>query len=177
MAQCLFQKPKQYLHLNLVSTAYTSVFWSSCTLLPRGCMCMHRCKWIEFWTHNDKPHPSQQVNSNCIVRTKSLLELTRVMVMFLFRLNVDTIRLSKWVWQRTVYLTFVACSAWSMSKRCFAPRRSEYISLTAMLEHMTLLFWPILSIQRVHLLCPPGNNTEYIRKMIISKKKKINLVV
>ena len=33
---------------------------------------MHRCKWIEPPTRNDRPHSSQQANSRCIVQTKSL---------------------------------------------------------------------------------------------------------
>ena len=59
MAQCCLQKPKQYLHPNLVSsTAYTSVFWSSLTLLPRSCMCMCRCNFKPITighTHHSRP--------------------------------------------------------------------------------------------------------------------------
>ena len=64
MAQYSLQKPKQYLHLNFVSsTAYTSVFWHCCLV---SCMRMRKCKRIEFWTCNDRPHPSPQANSSCI---------------------------------------------------------------------------------------------------------------
>ena len=36
-----------------------------------------------------------------------------------------------------------------------------------MFVHTALLFWPILSVHRAHLLCPPGNDMDYIRKMIV----------
>ena len=41
---------------------------ASLTLLPRSCM--HRCKWIELQTRDNRPYPSQLANSSCIVRTK-----------------------------------------------------------------------------------------------------------
>ena len=148
MTQCSLQKPEQYLHLNLVS-----------------CMRMRKCKWIELWTPNDGPHPSQQANSSCIVRIKSL----RVMVIFSLHSNINTIGLLKQVWQslRTGYLTshFARRSVACLARPALSASRSECISMTTIFVHTALLFWPILSIQRAYLLCPTGNDMDYtIRK-------------
>ena len=78
----LLQKPKQYLYLNFVSTAYTSVFWQI------SYMCIHKYKWIELRACNDTSHPSQRANSSCI-------ESLRAMATFERSENVDAIGLSK----------------------------------------------------------------------------------
>ena len=60
-------------------------------------------------------------------------------------------------------------SVWARSAKHPVPRAAQCISMTTMFVHMALPFWPILSIQRLHLLCPPPNDTDYIRKMIVWK--------
>ena len=144
------------LHRNLSSISTSTLYhqlptlrcseappWRCCLV---SCMHTHRHKWIELWTRNDRPHPSQQANSSCIVQTKSL----HAIAMFLLRLIVDSTGLSKQVWQATGYLTFhfvrglVFCLTWPVSMTCFTPWCSEYISTTmTAFVHTDLLFWLI----------------------------------
>ena len=64
--------------------------WDGCgnPLCLVSCMRMHKFKWIELQTRNDRPHLSQQANS-------SWNESLRAMATFVL---VDIIRLLKQVW-------------------------------------------------------------------------------
>ena len=53
-----------------------------------------------------------------------------------------------------------ACSCAASRSSCIS------ISMTTMFMRTALLFWSIKNVQKVHLLCPPGNDT---RKMIVWK--------
>ena len=156
MVQCSLQKPKQYLHLKVVSsTAYILVFWSSFLMLPpRSCMHMCRCKWTELRTRYDR-HLTQQANRSCIVRTKQNL-------------------LVRWR-----YLAPLKCQYYRTIKTGMTENSLPHLSLCGGLggllstarEHEVLQTSALSNCSWILNLspCPPGNDTDCIRKTIIWK--------
>ena len=140
--------------------------WDGCgnpLLCLVSCMHMHKFKRIELWTRNDRPQPSQQIAAGL-----------RVYVQWRRLCSILSDYRNRYDREQAGYLTScftrssVARLAWPASAKRFAPWCLECISMTTFV-HMVLLFWPILSIQRVHILCSPGNDTDYIRQIIVWK--------
>ena len=98
--------------------------------------------------------------------TKSL----RDMVTFLLCSNIDTTGLSKQVQQRTVTLPLTLRDAWWPGPWAWCTLHTrECVLITTMFVPTAPLFWSIQSAQRVHLLCPPGNDMDY-KKTVTTKK-------
>ena len=156
MAQYSLQKPKQCLHLNFVSLQCAS------------CMCMRKCR-LNFesvtigHTHHSRQTSAVYWESTCDGDVLAPLECR-------YYWTIETGMIEN----RLPHLSLcerlggpLNTIAWPASVKRFVLGCSECIFMTAMFVHTVLLFWPILCVQKAHLLCPPGNDMDHIRKMIV----------